>query len=205
MSASGLEWLPSSKRILFTATVNGGSGIAALDLESHQIETQWKSPESIKAGSDSPLSLSADGKLSGMIRSSWDNPPEVWVGPIGAWKQVSHVNQDRKRTWGESKSLTWNSDGASVQGWLLYPAGYDAKKRYPLIVVVHGGPSSSKRPAWPDASDYSLLSAEGFFVLMPNPRGSYGQGEAFTRGNVKDFGGGDLRDILAGVDEVLQP
>ncbi len=204
LSASGLEWLPSSKRIIFTAALNGGSAIATLDIASGQIETQWKSPETIKAGNDSPLSLSADGKSSAMIRSSWDNPPEVWSGPIGAWKPVTDRNQKRKRTWGEAKSLTWTSDNLPVQGWLLYPAKYDAQKRYPLVVAVHGGPSSSKRPAWPDAWDYSLLSAEGFFVLMPNPRGSYGHGEAFTRGNVKDFGGGDLRDILAGVDEVLK-
>jgi dipeptidyl aminopeptidase/acylaminoacyl peptidase len=204
MSASGLEWLPSSKRILFTAAINGGSGIATLDLQSGQIETQWKAPEMIKAGADSPLSLSADGKSSAMIRSSWDDPPEVWAGAIGAWKPVTKSNQERKRTWGEAKSLEWTSDGLPVQGWLLYPAHYDPKKRYPMIVVVHGGPSSSKRPAWPDASDYSLLSAQGFFVLMPNPRGSYGKGESFTKGNYKDFGGGDLRDILAGVDQVLK-
>ena len=204
LSASGLDWLPSSKRIVFTAALNGGSAIATLDIASGHIETQWQSPESIQAGSDSPLSLSTDGKSSAMIRSSWDHPPEVWSGEIGAWKPVTTRNQKLKRTWGEAKNLHWSSDQLTVQGWLLYPAKYDALKRYPLIVVVHGGPSSSRRPAWPDVSDYSLLSAEGFFVLMPNPRGSYGQGEAFTRGNEKDFGGGDLRDILSGVDEVLK-
>ena len=204
LSASGIEWLPSSKLILFTAALGGGSAIATLDIASGQIETQWKSPETIKAGNDSPLSLSADGKSSAMIRSSWDNPPEIWSGAIGAWKPVTDRNQKRKRTWGDAKSLNWTSGNLQVQGWLLYPAKYDSQKRYPLVVVVHGGPASSKRPAWPDTWDYSLLSAEGFFVLMPNPRGSYGQGEAFTRGNEKDFGGGDLRDILAGVDEVLK-
>ena len=67
LSASGLEWLPSSKRIVFTATLNGGSAIASLDIASGQIEIQWKSPETIKAGDDSPLSLSADGTASARI------------------------------------------------------------------------------------------------------------------------------------------
>src|SRR5262249_62190493 len=58
---------------------------------------------------------------------------------------------------------------------------------------------------WPGSFfSLPLLSSQGYFVLFPNPRGSYGQGEDFTRGNVKDFGYGDLRDILAGVDEVVK-
>jgi dipeptidyl aminopeptidase/acylaminoacyl peptidase len=93
----------------------------------------------------------------------------------------------------------------NIQGWLLYPRSYDPTRRYPMIVVVHGGPAYANRPEWPDALDPSpLLSISGYFVLLPNPRGSYGQGEAFTRGNVKDFGYGDLRDILSGVDHIVR-
>jgi dipeptidyl aminopeptidase/acylaminoacyl peptidase len=74
-----------------------------------------------------------------------------------------------------------------------------------MIVLVHGGPSGAFMPSWlgPD-SLAATLSRRGYFVLMPNPRGSFGRGERFTRANVKDFGYGDLRDILAGVDEVLK-
>jgi dipeptidyl aminopeptidase/acylaminoacyl peptidase len=73
-----------------------------------------------------------------------------------------------------------------------------------MVVVPHGGPAWATRPAWPDTFfAYTVLSEAGYFVLFPNPRGSYGQGEAFARANIKDFGYGDLRDILAGVDEVV--
>jgi dipeptidyl aminopeptidase/acylaminoacyl peptidase len=75
-----------------------------------------------------------------------------------------------------------------------------------MIVEVHGGPASAVLGRWGgDAGGFSAteFSALGYFVLMPNPRGSYGQGEAFTQANRKDFGYGDLRDILAGVDTVL--
>jgi len=107
--------------------------------------------------------------------------------------------------WGEVKSIHWKSDEFTVQGWLMYPEHFDPGKRYPMVVSVHGGPASSKTPAWPGLSlDFTLLSHEGYFVLFPNPRGSYGQGEKFTLANVRDFGGGDLRDVLAGVDEVLR-
>ena len=71
-------------------------------------------------------------------------------------------------------------------------------KKYPLVVNVHGGPSSACAPHW-DAKTMGPESAMGYFAFCPNPRGSYGQGETFTQGNVKDFGGGDFRDIMAGL------
>jgi dipeptidyl aminopeptidase/acylaminoacyl peptidase len=90
-----------------------------------------------------------------------------------------------------------------VQGWLMLPKDYDASKTYPLVVTVHGGPSWACTSHW-DEEVMGPESAMGYFVLCPNPRGSYGQGEAFTQGNIKDFGGGDYEDILAGVDAILK-
>jgi dipeptidyl aminopeptidase/acylaminoacyl peptidase len=73
------------------------------------------------------------------------------------------------------------------------------------VVNVHGGPASAVIPHWPgEQATAGALSRRGYFVFLPNPRGSFGQGERFTRANVKDLGHGDLRDILAGVDEVLR-
>jgi dipeptidyl aminopeptidase/acylaminoacyl peptidase len=101
--------------------------------------------------------------------------------------------------------VAWKSDGFDVQGWLLFPQPYDPSKRYPMIVDVHGGPASEHRPSWPRPGlPLQLLSPQGYFIFLPNPRGSYGHGEEFTRANVKDFGHGDLRDILAGVDTVVK-
>jgi dipeptidyl aminopeptidase/acylaminoacyl peptidase len=74
-----------------------------------------------------------------------------------------------------------------------------------MIVEVHGGPAGVVRASWARPGlPLQLFSEQGYFVFMPNPRGSYGQGEDFTRANVQDFGHGDLDDILAGVDAVLQ-
>jgi dipeptidyl aminopeptidase/acylaminoacyl peptidase len=137
------------------------------------------------------------------VESSFEHPPEVWAGEINNLRQITHYNDDLKPDWGKSESVTWENEGFHVQGWLLYPANYDPSKKYPLLVMVHGGPSSAVVPRWPGAGfGGAPFSALGYFVLMPNPRGSYGEGEKFTQANRKDFGYGDLRDILGGVDTV---
>jgi dipeptidyl aminopeptidase/acylaminoacyl peptidase len=196
-SPNWFRWQPSSSQILLTENVAGDMAIATLDLSSGTSETLWKGAENIR--------FSGDATTSALIRSSWTSPPEVWAGPTGEWKQITHVNDSRQAVWGDVKSVEWTSDGLPVQGWLMFPRPYDPAKRYPMIVAVHGGPASGVRPSWPRPGlPLQLLSAEGYFVFFPNPRGSYGQGEDFTRGNVKDFGHGDLRDILAGVDAVVK-
>ncbi len=204
-SASSLTWL-SSTRLLFSAHVDGGSGVATLDTVSGEVRMLWTGGETISSQGGSPtVSLARDGKTSALIRQSFQWPPEVWSGSLGDWKQVTHRNDKARPQWGEARSLHWKSDDFTVQGWLLYPRGYDPKRRYPMIVSVHGGPASARRPSWPATHfDLATLAAEGYFVFFPNPRGSYGRGEKFTRANVRDFGQGDLRDILAGVDEVLK-
>jgi dipeptidyl aminopeptidase/acylaminoacyl peptidase len=204
-SPTGLHW-QSSGKILFTEAIDGQPGIASVDVAG-KVTQVWTGPEVITTGDwdDAQISVANDHLTSAVIRESPARAPEVWTGPIGNWKQITHANEAAKPTWGEMKSLHWTSDGLRVQGWLLYPKNYDPSKRYPLVVTVHGGPGSSVQPAWPGPFfNTDELSAHGYFVLYPNPRGSFGQGEKFTEANVKDFGYGDFRDILAGVDEVVK-
>jgi dipeptidyl aminopeptidase/acylaminoacyl peptidase len=205
-SVSWLAWQPSSRGILFAEHRDGSSGLGSVAPAHGRITQLWQGGETIKGDNGTfSVALSRDQKTCAVIRQSFQQPPEVWAGPIGAWKQVTRANAALKPSWGEVKSLHWKSDSFSVQGWLLYPQGYDARKRYPMIVSVHGGPASARRPAWPRTFfDLALLSSEGYFVFFPNPRGSFGQGDSFTRANVKDFGHGDLRDILAGVDVIVK-
>src|SRR5216684_1609875 len=154
-STSWLAWLPSSQQILFTAYIDGASGIATIDPEGSQVATLWTGPETIEAEGEvlsfSPsLSLARDEKTCAVIRHSFHQPPEVWAGSIGDWKQLTHANSNIHPSWGEAQSLHWTSDGLNVQGWLLYPRSYDPTRRYPMIVVVHGGPAWATRPAWPE-------------------------------------------------------
>jgi dipeptidyl aminopeptidase/acylaminoacyl peptidase len=205
-SVSNLVWPKASGRLYFTEHSDGGSAISQWDSATGKIERLWQGDESINPPfEDNGISLSDDAKMSAVIRSSWRQPPEAWSGPIGSWSQKTKVNAQRKPLWGEAKSIHWTSDGMHVQGWLLYPVNFNQSRKYPMVVAVHGGPASSLKPVWPRPGfNPTLLSQQGYFVLMPNPRGSYGQGEKFTLANVKDFGGGDLRDILTGVDEAIK-
>ena len=203
-SASWIAWLASGK-ILAVEIADGQSAIATVDPASGAANTLWTAAETINAqGWSLAASVARDGATSAVIRSSFAQPYEVWAGPLGAWQQVTHANQSVHPMWGEARSLHWSSDGMRVQGWLLYPRNFDRARKYPLVVVVHGGPASACLPTWPGWPFEAPLASQGYFVLCPNPRGSFGQGEAFTKANVKDFGYGDFRDILAGVDEVLK-
>jgi dipeptidyl aminopeptidase/acylaminoacyl peptidase len=206
ISASSLSWSADSSNIIFTGIVDGSSGIARLVLAENKVVELWRGEERVADSDyDCSISLSADGRNSAVVRQSFTQPAEVWVGAIGEWRQVTHRNSGLRPAWGKSVSLHWRTDIGTVQGWLTYPQDFDASKKYPLIVRVHGGPSWAVMPYWPTRWDYAMaLPSQGYFVLQPNPRGSYGQGEKFTAANVKDFGYGDFRDILAGVDEAIK-
>ncbi len=127
---------------------------------------------------------------------SFAQAPEVWTVTQAGPKQLTHLNDGAKPT-ARTESVQWTSGQYHVQGWLTYPANYDPKAKYPMIVSVHGGPSSSITARWGGGGDWA---DRGYFEFQPNPRGSFGQGEAFTAANRKDFGYGDLQDILAGMD-----
>jgi len=201
-----LEWRAGGDEILLLENLDGASGIATVNVASGKVMQIWTGPESLSAGGSSFwLSLSRDGNTCAVVRASYTAPPEVCVGPIGHWEEVTHLNRGLRPSWGKVESLHWTNEGLTIQGWLVYPRGYDPARRYPLVVMVHGGPASMARPHWATTFyDLTLLSEKGYFILNPNPRGSLGEGEAFTRANVRDFGYGDLRDILAGIDYVVR-
>ena len=208
-SASSLFWL-ASDRILFTEYVGGGSAISELTLADNSVRTIWKGAEHLHAFGNFPnFAVSRDGKFAAAERSTFETPPEMWAGPIGDWHQLTSNNSGIRASWGKAENLEWTNDSFNIQGWLLSPAKVESGQKYPIVVLIHGGPSSAEVPEWPASfgmprAIIAALSSRGYYVLMPNPRGSYGQGEEFTRANVKDFGAGDLRDILAGVDAAIK-
>lgn len=204
-SASTVAWTADGK-ILDMENMDGESSIVRIDPGTGEIEPQYSAPAMLTSGFwSTSVSLTPDGTKAAFVRSSFAEPPEVWAGPMGKWKQVTHRNAQVKPAWGEARSVHWKNDEFEVQGWLIYPKDFDASKKYPMVVCVHGGPGAGVQPRWPSAHSYMMaLPAKGYFVFLPNPRGSFGKGEAFTQANVKDFGYGDWRDILAGVDEVLR-
>ncbi|HEX3661257.1 MAG TPA: S9 family peptidase [Acidobacteriaceae bacterium] len=203
-SPAWFTWLDNQR--MGVAEIRGGSShLFVYDLQNHEEspDNNLTLPDSVGAGGlEMSVAVSNTNKIA-LIRSSFENPPEVWAGKLMDLQQITHVNDAAKPMWGKSESVEWDNDDFHVQGWLLLPAHYDPSKKYPLIVYVHGGPAAADLPRWPYAGYGAVpFSALDYFVLMPNPRGSYGQGEKFTQANRKDFGYGDFRDILAGVDAV---
>jgi len=221
-SPAWLEW--GSNDYLFVSELAGGNSQMIrmkldADVKSGSKPPSFGSPIFSIPGSvgdgrwSHSLSSTADHSLFVFTASNFEHPTEIYGAKPGTVMtsglegvmQFSHWNDGVKPGWGKAESLSWKSDGFRVQGWLLFPKDYDEHRKYPLIVEVHGGPAAATTARWGGGGGISGigLSALGYFVLMPNPRGSYGQGEAFTQANRKDFGYGDLRDILAGVDTVL--
>ena len=204
-TASWLAWTPDSKRILIAEYADGLSAIYKKNLVGSSEQPTFFDGSILSGDFGMQFSISSDGETLGFIQQSFDKPPEVWAGKSGEWKQITHRNDGLRPAWGKSVSLHWTTDIGKVQGWLTYPRDFDPAKKYPLVVRVHGGPSWAVTPVWPTRWEYAMaLPSQGYFVFQPNPRGSYGQGEKFTAANVKDFGYGDFRDIMAGVDEAIK-
>jgi len=161
----------------------------------------WAQPSSFTAG-DGRVAYSADGAIVATVVSDFDHAPAIYAGPARSPRKITTDN-DGQAALVKARNISWKNDGYDVQGWLLAPVNADPATKAPMITVVHGGPSSANVPNFlPARGGLSNLINAGYYVFLPNPRGSYGQGEAFTMANRRDFGGGDLRDILAGIDAV---
>ena len=152
------------------------------------------------------ISPSADGTRIAAIFESADDPPEVVFLEEGEPRPFTALNAEiapqlRACDW---RTYTWESfDGLEIEGLLALPQGYDGGA-LSLLVVVHGGPTGTWSSAFVTAWGWpQMLAAEGFAVLLPNPRGSSGRGQEFARANLGDMGGGDFKDILAGVDALV--
>jgi dipeptidyl aminopeptidase/acylaminoacyl peptidase len=202
-SPFSLAWT-SPDRIVFAENVDGNSGFGSVSAIGDEAQTLWTGEEVAAADEwGSGGSFSRDGTVTALIRQAAGTPPEVWAGRIGKWTQITHLNSGIQPAWGAMRNIHWQNGSTRVEGWLMLPKGFVAGRTYPLVVSVHGGPSSACMSHWNEGFT-GAASAMGYFVLCPNPRGSYGQGEAFTQANIKDFGGEDYRDIMAGIDAVSQ-
>lgn len=200
------RWLPDSRGILFRASAETQAHIFSLSVETGAIQ-RMTSGEFFYSSSD----VARDGRTVAAIRSALATPPTIVLSNDGGknFRELSKVEPPFDVAKMSSMSvIRWPStDGFTIEGILIKPVGYEEGHRYPLLVVVHGGPAgvfsegfTARRYVYP----VQAFAGEGYLVLLPNPRGSGGYGEAFRRANVKDWGGGDYRDIMAGVDYLIQ-
>ncbi len=186
--------------LLFSEDVGGKSHIGLLGTNKQELTSGWTAEQSISSGRASlSFSFAPAARQVAFASAGPTQAPEIFGGDFRGIRAISHLNDGAKSAT-KTVSMEWENEGFHVQGWLTFPARYDASKKYPMIVNVHGGPSAETGPSF--ASQSGVLPELGYFVFEPNPRGSYGQGEAFTAANRKDFGYGDFRDIMKGVDAV---
>ena len=157
----------------------------------------WSAPVSTSAGG-TRVARSDNGKAVAFVAQDFEHAPAIYAGSPDALRQITHDN-DNWAPLVTARSLTWKSGPFTVQGWLLAPRT-PAPGKAPMVTSVHGGPAAANVPTFVWQGTTADLARAGYYLFLPNPRGSYGQGEAFTRANIRDFGGGDLKDILAGID-----
>ncbi len=182
--------------------------------------TEWKllalplngSPRAISSGGGMSLSGAALNATRTMVGFSWENfnqPSEARISSLKQFKpvQVSQANRDRPALpYSRTETIRWQNDGLEIEGLLTYPADYQAGTRYPLLVVAHGGPMGAFTrtcDASPGTYPIVAFASRGYCILRPNVRGSSGYGAKFRYANYRDWGGGDYRDLLAGVDHVI--
>ena len=164
------------------------------------------------------ITLNAGHHLFGFGYETVSKAPEVFVSRTEPFKlePISHLQVSTQQDIGKTSVMHWKStDGMEIEGLLVKPKSYDAHKKYPLFVAVHGGPSQAWAKRFLGGCDeygemidptscLGQMLDLGFIVFQPNPRGSSGYGTAFALANFGDFGGGDYRDIMSGVDNLIQ-
>jgi dipeptidyl aminopeptidase/acylaminoacyl peptidase len=164
------------------------------------VSTEYSGEDQLQAG-DELVSVACAADRAATIHQSYTAASEIAVGPIGQWHDVTTDNVGvMKPAMAKAVDIEWKRDGFSEQGWLLLPDAVAPAAGLPMITIVHGGPGAAHTPYFLGPGLIRDMLAHGYAVFLPNPRGSFGQGEAFVTAIVKNLGHGDLPDILAGVD-----
>lgn len=210
LSPGPLRWSSDSKSLVFSTGVKTARDIFTFNVSSGSY-TQ------VTHGKITAVGSVGQGRAA-LVMESPSEPAEIYLArwteakpgtaPTGAMaaSRLTDTNpQAHAFALGKSEVVSWKSDGLAIEGVLLEPVNYQEGKRYPLLVVAHGGPSGAfldnYRVGYGDGSQN--WAGEGWAVLYPNPRGSTNYGEKFERANIEDWGGGDYRDIMSGVDALI--
>src|SRR5215468_778453 len=200
-----IGWAADGTRIYFSETRGVTTAISAINVETGAVADIEKG-RAVYGG----INLNRARSMFGLTMQNNDAAVEAYVTRADnfAPAKVSAVNADLpKLPLGKMEVVRWKSqDGAEIEGILNYPVSYKAGARVPLLLVIHGGPTgvfTQNFAAGPGLYPTAVFNARGYAVLRANPRGSSGYGKKFRYANYKDWGGGDYKDLMAGVDHVI--
>ena len=179
----------------------------------YKIGVQDKSIDALfdAEGFISSIAISNDETKIIYVKQTVDKPSEVFSGLLRQIKTKRitdfNISLDLPAVT-KTEILQWESkDGLEIEGLLTYPANYNKRKKYPLALIIHGGPAGSFPQTFtgnPGIYVVQYFTSKGYAVLRPNPRGSTGYGKDFRYANFKDWGFGDYEDIMSGVDKVIE-
>lgn len=196
-----LSWNGAATHIYFTAGNQGDTVLYRVEIRTGQIEKVIAGK-----GKVAEYSVNKDEKKIAFIHTDSVHRGEVFLydAESHSKKQITNFSEAvlKNCTLQPAETFWYTSfDDCKVQGWVIKPAQFDETKKYPLILVIHGGPHNMFGDEFEDRMQ--LLSANGYGVLFINPRGSSGYGQAFSKGNMNAWGEGDYEDLMMGVDAAI--
>lgn len=204
------QFTPDGLGLLLTGIAGTRTVVGRLDLATGAIETLLAERTLESSFTSSyQVTMSADGTRMACALEDVDQPAEVYVGALGGeLRRVTSFNAHlAEATLARGETVEWSApDGLRIEGVLIYPANYEEGKRYPLITHIHGGPTwqwlMRFMGGWHDWGQW--LAAQGYAVLLPNPRGSAGRGREFAWSNQRNWGHGDFGDVMSGVEAMIE-
>lgn len=194
---SGIEWLPSGQ-IAVWADIGGASGLFLVDPKDGRLRESLGGRRKMNG-----FSFDQAGRTVAYVATSVNKPTELFIaGADGKGERKLTGFNDKLNAeiaWSDAERITYTSVGnVEIEGWLMKPFGYEAGKRYPLVLYIHGGPHSQYGEQWFDETQN--LAAAGFMVLYTNPRGSSGYGADFTYSTRGRWFAEDYEDLMKAVD-----
>jgi dipeptidyl aminopeptidase/acylaminoacyl peptidase len=204
LEPNGARWSTDSRFVYFTAEKGGTTQLFRVAAKS------GATVEQVTKGERRLNNVTFDKAMTKMAYTvgMFEAPPEVWVSNIDGTgeKKLTHVMDDvlNEISFSKAERLKWKSnDGTEIEGWLMYPFGYDRSKGpYPMIVENHGGPHSAEGYSFNFKNQY--FTANGYFVFFTNFRSSTGYGDAFKWATWGAWGTKDGQDVVSGIDYVIR-
>lgn len=204
-SVSETAWSADSKNIFFTAEAAAEAPIYSVGIAG---DSGSAAQTIVREGFNAEIAVSGDGRKIAFTRQSLTMPSEMFEANSdgSGVHQITHHNAARLAQLDLSPGEPFWFEGAAntkVEGLLVRPPHFDAAQKYPLLLLVHGGPQGAWNDAWSYRWNAEMFAAPGYVVLMINPRGSTGYSQKFTEEISKDWGGKVYEDLMKGVDAAI--